>query len=71
MRTIRTCAASSSFWDFISLSCPCLFTVAMIATAEKFSAALKRSPRLMRIMDWTFAGIIGGFALRIATAASR
>ena len=54
---------------FVVLSLP--FTLAMIATAEKFSAALKRSPRLMRIMDWTFAGIIGGFALRIATAASR
>ncbi|WP_321344250.1 LysE family translocator [Breoghania sp.] len=54
---------------FVALSLP--FTVTMIALAEKFSAALKRSPRAMRAMDWTFAGIMGGFALRIAATLAR
>ena len=54
---------------FVTLTLP--FAIAMIVAAERFSSALKRSPRIMRVMDWTFAGIMGAFALRIVTAASR
>lgn len=54
---------------FVALSLP--MTGAMIAAAERFSAALKRSPRVMRAMDWTFAGVMGGFALKIMTAATK
>ncbi len=54
---------------FVVLSLP--FTITIIALSERFSAALKRSPRAMRVMDWTFAGIMGAFALRIAATLTR
>lgn len=38
---------------------------AMVLTAEGFSKSLRRLPRLMRAIDWLFAGVIGGFAVRI------
>lgn len=54
---------------FIALSIPACG--AMIMMAERFSAALKRSPRTMKAMDWLFAGLMGAFALRIVTAAAK
>lgn len=40
----------------------------LIFMAEKFTAALHRSPRVMRIIDWSFAGIMGAFAVRLLLA---
>jgi threonine/homoserine/homoserine lactone efflux protein len=40
----------------------------MIVFAAKISTALKRSPRLMRVIDWLFAGVFGAFAVRLLTA---
>ena len=47
----------------VVLSVP--FCVAMVLMAEGFSKGLRRSPRLMRAIDWLFAGVIGGFAVKI------
>jgi threonine/homoserine/homoserine lactone efflux protein len=40
----------------------------LIFMAEKFTAALRKSPRVMRLIDWSFAGIMGAFALRLLLA---
>jgi threonine/homoserine/homoserine lactone efflux protein len=42
----------------------------LIVMAEQFTGALRRSPRAMRIVDWSFAGIMGAFALRLLLARS-
>ncbi len=42
----------------------------MIVFASNISAALKRSPRLMRAIDWLFAGVFGAFAVRLLVARS-
>ena len=41
------------------------FCAGMVLMAEGFSKSLRRSPRIMRAIDWLFAGIIGGFAMKI------
>jgi threonine/homoserine/homoserine lactone efflux protein len=40
----------------------------MIIWASRLSHFLKRSPRVMRIVDWLFAGVFGAFALRLLFA---
>jgi threonine/homoserine/homoserine lactone efflux protein len=40
----------------------------LIFMAEKFTAALRKSPRVMRLIDWSFAGIMGAFAVRLLLA---
>jgi threonine/homoserine/homoserine lactone efflux protein len=40
----------------------------MVAFAARLSSALKRSPRLMRAIDWLFAGVFGAFAVRLIAA---
>jgi len=42
--------------------------LAMIAFAGAIAAFLKRSPRVTRVVDWLFAGILGSFALKLMTA---
>lgn len=51
---------------FVALSIP--ICGAMVLGADAFSTALKRSPRVMRAFDWLFAGVIGGFALKLLWA---
>lgn len=51
---------------FIVLSIP--ICVAMILMADRFTDAMRRSPRAMRIFDWMFAGLMGTFALRLLFA---
>ncbi|KRR03665.1 threonine transporter RhtB [Bradyrhizobium jicamae] len=41
---------------------------AMIMMADRFTDAMRRSPRAMRIFDWLFAGLMGTFALRLLLA---
>ncbi len=48
---------------FIPLALP--VTVPMVIAAAKFSALLKRSPRVTRVIDYLFAGVFSAFALRI------
>jgi threonine/homoserine/homoserine lactone efflux protein len=40
----------------------------LIFFAERFTSAIRRSPRAMRVIDWLFAGIMGAFALRLLAA---
>lgn len=43
----------------------------MILMANRFSAFLLKSPRVMRAMDWTLAGVFGAFAAKILTTQAR
>ena len=36
-----------------------------ILAADRIAALLKRSPRMTRIVDWLFAGVLGAFAARL------
>ena len=54
---------------FIVLSVP--VTVPMVLAAEKFSAAMKASPRVTRVVDYLFAGVFSAFALKILTAQAK
>ncbi|TPJ33930.1 LysE family translocator [Mesorhizobium sp. B2-8-3] len=54
---------------FIMLSIP--VTVPMVLAAEKFSAAMKASPRVTRVVDYLFAGVFSAFALKILTAQAK
>jgi len=37
----------------------------MILAADRFTGAIRKSPRVMRALDWTFAGLMGAFAARL------
>ena len=54
---------------FIPISLP--VTVPMVLAADRFSALLRGKPRVMRIVDYLFAGIFSAFAIRILTASAR
>ncbi len=54
---------------FIPLSLP--VTVPMVLAADRFSALLRRTPRITRVVDYLFAGIFSAFAIRILTAQAR
>jgi threonine/homoserine/homoserine lactone efflux protein len=47
------------------------FALLMILGAERLLARLQRSPRVLRAVDWMFAGVFGAFAARILTAHAR
>jgi threonine/homoserine/homoserine lactone efflux protein len=51
---------------YIVLSAP--ICAVMIVFAVRISGALKRSPRIMRAIDWLFAGVFSGFAVRLLVA---
>jgi len=48
---------------FVAIAVP--ICAAMIASASHLSRFLKRSPRVMRGIDWLFAGVFSAFALRL------
>ena len=51
---------------FVVLGMPlCLL---MVLGAGALSRKLKSSPRVMRVFDWAFAGIMGSFALKLLVA---
>jgi threonine/homoserine/homoserine lactone efflux protein len=54
---------------FVLLSIP--VTAPMVLAAEKFSLAMKASPRATRVVDYLFAGVFSGFALKILSAQSK
>lgn len=54
---------------FIVISLP--VTVPMVLAADGFSALLRRSPRVMRAIDYLFAGVFSAFAIRILTAQAK
>jgi threonine/homoserine/homoserine lactone efflux protein len=45
--------------------------VGLILCADRLARHLKRSPRLTRVVDWLFAGVLGAFAVRLLLAQSR
>ena len=53
---------------FIVLCLP--ICIPMILMANRFTGALRRSPRIMRAFDWLFAGLMGAFAVRLLLARS-
>ena len=46
-------------------------TVPMVLAADGFASLLKRMPRVMRVVDYLFAGVFSAFAIRILTAPAR
>jgi threonine/homoserine/homoserine lactone efflux protein len=48
---------------FIALGIP--ICIALIFLAERFTGAIRRSPRAMRALDYLFAGLMGAFAVRL------
>jgi threonine/homoserine/homoserine lactone efflux protein len=51
---------------FVALAAP--ICALMIVFAARISGTLKRSPRIMRLIDWLFAGVFGAFAVRLLAA---
>ncbi len=51
---------------FIVLAIP--VCVPMILAADRIAVRLKRSPWMIRAVDWTFAGVMGAFAVRLLAA---
>ncbi len=54
---------------FILLSIP--LTVPLVLAADRFAAALKRNPGVIRVLDWMFAGIFSAFAVKILLTEAR
>jgi threonine/homoserine/homoserine lactone efflux protein len=54
---------------FIALSIP--LAMLLIYGAERVIALLRSRPRIMRAIDYTFAGLFGAFALKILTTQGR
>ncbi len=54
---------------FVVLTSP--LAVLMILGAERLVRSLQRNPRVLRVIDWVFAGVFGAFAARILTTQGR
>ena len=54
---------------FVVFSTPPL--IGLIFVAHKFSAAMRRNPFVTRVIDWLFATIFAGFAIRILMSQGR
>ncbi len=51
---------------FVAIGTP--ICVALIVSASSLALLLKRAPRVMRAIDWLFAGVFGAFAARLLLA---
>jgi threonine/homoserine/homoserine lactone efflux protein len=54
---------------FVLISIP--VTAPMVFAADRFAAAMKKSPRITRAVDYLFAGVFSAFALKIITAQTK
>jgi threonine/homoserine/homoserine lactone efflux protein len=54
---------------FIPVSLPVV--VPMVLAADGFARLLRKAPRVMRVVDYLFAGVFSVFAVRILTAQAR
>jgi threonine/homoserine/homoserine lactone efflux protein len=54
---------------FVVFSAP--LAVLLILGAERLMGRLQRNPRMLRVVDWVFAGVFGAFAARILSAQAR
>jgi threonine/homoserine/homoserine lactone efflux protein len=48
---------------FVAIAAP--ICALMIVSAARLARLLKRAPRVMRAIDWLFAGVFSAFALRL------
>jgi threonine/homoserine/homoserine lactone efflux protein len=53
---------------FLALAIPTC--ALLIVAADRFTAAIRRSPRITRAIDWLFATLMGAFALKLLFARS-
>ena len=51
---------------FIVLAIP--ICIVLIVLADRFTTAIRRSPKVMRAIDYLFAGLMGAFAVRLLFA---
>jgi threonine/homoserine/homoserine lactone efflux protein len=51
---------------FIVMAVP--ICMALIVLADRFTTAIRRSPKVMRAIDYLFAGLMGAFAVRLLFA---
>jgi len=51
---------------FIVLAVP--ICMVLIVLADRFTAAIRRSPKVMRAIDYLFASLMGAFAVRLLFA---
>jgi threonine/homoserine/homoserine lactone efflux protein len=54
---------------FVVLTCP--LAVLLILGAERLLDTIRRHPRILRVIDWVFAGVFSAFAVRILTTQTR
>lgn len=54
---------------FVVFSLP--LSILMVYAAERVVGSLKANPRLMRAIDWVFAGVFGAFAAKILATQTR
>jgi threonine/homoserine/homoserine lactone efflux protein len=54
---------------FVAFNLP--LSILLILAAERFVSTLKANPRVMRVIDWAFAGVFGFFAFTILKAQAR
>ena len=54
---------------FIVINVP--VCVPLIFSADKIAALLRRSPKATRLVDWLFAGVLGGFAVKLILTHTR
>jgi threonine/homoserine/homoserine lactone efflux protein len=54
---------------FVVMSYP--LAVLLVLGAERLVGGIKRRPRIMRTIDWLFAGVFGAFAVRILATQGR
>lgn len=54
---------------FLTVAIPIILP--MIFAANLFAAALKRRPRITRMLDYAFASVFGAFALKVLTTQAR
>jgi len=45
--------------------------VPLILSADRIAGLLKRSPKATRVVDWLFASVLGGFALKLVLTQTR
>jgi threonine/homoserine/homoserine lactone efflux protein len=48
---------------FIALAVP--ICVTLVFAAQRFTSAVRRSPRVVRTIDWLFFGLMGAFAAKL------
>lgn len=54
---------------FITIAVP--MCVPMILLADRVSIFVRRSPIVTRVVDWTFAGVMGAFAVKLLAAQAK